>query len=178
MLWQFDWSTIRAGHHLPKRRVRDWAGLPIALLMVLAILGPAAPAMAACQDLLADNTYRCRVKADDADNFVDCFSFVTPGALSEDFDLFSLSLDGTLGCDCKSAGTFAAPRFGRANAFHCVTPPDFGLGLAFEGRVNRRGRQLLAEAVNDTGTSFRLRCVRVSACELPAVPQGAAAPSW
>ena len=175
---QFDRSIIRADNDLPKRRASDLAGLPIAILMALAILGPAAPALATCQDLLADNTYRCRVKADDEDNFVDRFSFTTPGELSEDFDLFSLSLDGTLGCDCKSTGTFAAPRFGRANAFHCVTPPDSGLGLAFDGKVNRRGRQLLAEAVNDTGTSFRLRCVRVSACELPATAQGTAAPSW
>ncbi len=154
--------------------------------VMLAALGAAvvttvlasADAQANCQDLLGSRIYRCQIKPDTTERFVDCFQFINPGTQSEDFDLFSDVFIGLLSCDCKSRGGFADPGFGESNSFHCVSKSDAAFGLAFEGAVKRQGRRLTGQAVNDSGISFVFRCDRARACELPLSTQGAPKASW
>jgi hypothetical protein len=145
------------------------------LLVVL----PALQAEADCQDRLDNRVYRCSVKSDAGSSFNECFRFTSPGNQSENFDLALDGLDGTaMSCDCQAEGNFSNPEFGEADSFHCVTPPFFNLGLAFEGEVKRRGRRIDGEAVDHTGASFLFRCDRRQDCELPVSTLGAPSASW
>jgi hypothetical protein len=170
-----------SGYSSDKMEHPRQSGSPILAAMVAAVLMIVFPSLdvrANCQDLLDSDTYRCRVKSDDEDRFTDCFRFASPGTQSEDFDLFSDVLGGVVACDCKATGTFAAPNFGAANSFHCVTTSAAEFGLTFEGAVRRAGRIIIGQAVNDTGISFIFRCNRATSREVPLSTLGAPAASW
>lgn len=145
---------------------------------VILIFLPSLEAKANCQDLLDNDTYRCRVKADDDDRFTDCFRFASPGTQSENFDLFPDLFGSVMACDCKATGTFASPNFGAANSFNCVSTSAAPFGLTFEGAVRRAGRVILGQAVNETGISFIFRCARAPSCVVPAATLGAPTASW
>ena len=105
----------------------------VAAVLAAMLMVPSLDVRANCQDLVDDNIYLCRVKNDVDLRFSDCFRFAAPGSQSEDFDLFSDSLDGVLACDCKATGNFASPVFGAANSLHWVTPLRFGSGARGRG---------------------------------------------
>jgi hypothetical protein len=151
---------------------------PASLIVLACMVLPVAPAKAACDDLLSNNTYECRVKGDEGERFSDCFEFTAPGEQSTAFDLFPETYGSVMGCDCKAEGTFGRPDFNASNSFHCVSATDAEFGLAFDGDVRRQGRRIVGEGINDTGSSFVFRCVRVDSCSLPQSAQRSRAPTW
>ena len=154
------------------RRGRPASSIALVAAILMAIW-PSFEAKANCQDLINSDTYRCRVKDDDGGRFPDCFRFNSPGEQSEDFDLSIDQAGGSVGCDCKTAGTFISPKFGVANSFHCA-----GLDLAFEGAVRMGGRVIVGQAVSELGDSFFFRCTRNPNCALPVSTLGASERPW
>lgn len=111
-----------------------------------------------CEDVLNSNVYSCEVKSDFGTQFEDTFRFVSPGNLSEDFDLTVDGLPGQIqGCECKARGRFRNPIFNASPSFHCVSGSGVFLGISFEGRATSR-RIRRGEAVNEFGNSFVIQC--------------------
>jgi hypothetical protein len=115
------------------------AALTFALVAIMAV--PMAQAQN-CQDLLANNRYRCQVKTELGFQFEACFQFKSPGILSNKFDM---SVDGgpafftTLECECKAKSDFNNPKFNQSTEFLCGNEQ---YGDAAEGKAGGHGRKI------------------------------------
>lgn len=137
-----------------------------ALFAISIILTPISihAASPSCQDLLANNIYRCHYKEEPDNPFVageDCFRFQTPGTQSEDFDLESNQL-GILGCDCGPKGPSQNPSFD-SKEFLCVTPASSGYNFTLHGTVS--GPKIKkGHLMDQLGESYAFECELDSAC--------------
>lgn len=95
-----------------------------------------------CQDLLANNRYRCQIKTELGAQFEACFQFQSPGSLSGKFDM---SVDGgpdlftTLECECKAKSDFNDPKFNQSTEFLCGNEQ---YGDAAEGKAGGHGKKI------------------------------------
>jgi len=111
-----------------------------------------------CQDILANNLYRCQVNAEVLGPFESCYQFVSPGTLSPKFDLV---IDGTghFGCTCKAKGKVDDPHFNASKEFFCVEPVNYSLAEALEGKVTGNGKKIKGGFVsNQSGVSGVIEC--------------------
>ena len=95
-----------------------------------------------CQDLLANNSYRCQVKTELGSEFEACFQFESPGSLSGKFDLTveaGPEFRTTLECECKARGDFNNPQFNQSTKFLCGNEQ---YGDAAEGKVGGQGKKI------------------------------------
>jgi len=143
------------------------AALTFALVTIAAV--PMAQAQN-CQDLLANNRYRCQVKTELGAQFEACFQFVSPGSLSTKFDL---SVSGgsyfltTLECECKAKGSFNHPKFNQSTEFLCGNEQ---YGDAAEGKAGGQGKkisngQYFYNATSDRSDVFQ--CTLDATCAIP-----------
>jgi len=115
------------------------AALTFTLVAIAAV--PMAQALN-CQDLLANNRYRCQIKTELGSQFEACFQFISPGGLSSKFDM---SVDGgpafftTLECECKAKSDFNNPKFNQSTEFLCGNQQ---YGDAAEGKAGGHGRKI------------------------------------
>jgi hypothetical protein len=115
---------------------------------------------AGCSTAIGSNVYRCTVTPESGAAFEDCLRFLSPGDVSDRFDLTPDQLGITLGCTCKAAGSSRRPRFQGSAAFEC-TADDF----AFEGVVRRKGKSIAnGFASTAAGASFIFGCRIDPAC--------------
>jgi hypothetical protein len=144
-----------------------------ALLLVL-LLAAATDARLAyaenCQDLLANNRYRCQVKTELGAEFAACVQFTSPGSLSSKFDM---TTDGgpnfgtTLECECKAKGSFANPQFNAANKRFLCGNQQYGDAAA--GTVGGHGQKITNGQYffNDpTDLSYIFQCTLDPACQI------------
>jgi hypothetical protein len=112
-----------------------------------------------CQTKLDNNAYDCEVKSSFGSPFMSCFQFVSPGSVSDNFDLDVSGL-GDLGCSCNPTGTFNKPKFnGSQKSFDCVGT----IGFDFTGMAS--GKKLTGRVSSSIGDSFVFKCTkRSSAC--------------
>lgn len=148
-------------------------GVTMALLVVLvgARIGTAgrydaptgierAAAGAPCGGGLGNNVYRCTVRPEAGDPFDDCFRFVSPGDVSDHFDLLPDQLGIVLGCTCKVGGSAKRPRFDSSPAFECT-----GEDYTFEGVVKAKGKKIKTGFISTAaGASFVFACAVDAAC--------------
>lgn len=133
------------------------------------VAGPAKVLAANCQDLLANNLYRCRVNGESTGLFEDCFQFTSPGVVGSKFDLTIAGLEGTLECGCKATGSVLNPKFNASTAFLCGNAE---FGDAFEGKVSGNGKKISKGQVflnDDPDESFVFECVLDPTCSAPAL---------
>jgi hypothetical protein len=135
--------------------------------IALTAMGQGRAQAKSCTELLSSESYRCLVRSSFQTEFEDCLRFTTPGAVSQNFDLAVQELEETLGCACRTRGSFRRPRFGTATDFHCVTPPEAANAASFAGKVAAKGRRLKKiQAVTSTGDTFVLECILDPTCDV------------
>lgn len=139
-----------------------------------AAIGPnTSHAATTCENLLANNVYRCHMKTINPDSgdeidFDDCFRFSSPGTLSSHFDLSVDLLEIPQGCDCSATGSFKNPKFSASKEFHCTTDTS-GSGYGFRGKVVGNKIQK-GQAIGSSGDSYVYECDLVSACAVSPAP--------
>jgi hypothetical protein len=144
-----------------------FAALTCALITLAAV--PVARAQN-CQDLLANNRYRCQVKTELGSQFAACFQFKSPGNLSSKFDM---SVDGgpdfgtTLECECKAKSDFGDPKFNQSTEFLCGNQT---FGDAAEGKAGGHGRKITNGQYFFNSTpdlSYVFQCTLDATCFVP-----------
>lgn len=141
------------------------------LLFATASTPSPAHAAATCQDLLANNRYRCTFNSEIGGLFEDCFQFVSPGVEGTKFDLvFSEGeSEETLACECKATGSLAKPKFNASTSFLCGNEE---FGDAIEGKVGAKGQKIAKGQFffnDDPDESLVFECVLDPTCTAPAL---------
>jgi hypothetical protein len=91
-----------------------------------------------CEDLLANNVYRCEVRSDAGFLNDDCLRFNSTTPIeSSNFDLSIDLLGDTLECSCKTTGSFKSPTFDSSKEWVCTTPDT---GYVWGGKVAGKGK--------------------------------------
>ena len=123
-------------------------------------------AQATCESLLADNVYNCDVKVETGDTFNDCLRFHSAAPVkSTKFDLSIDLLGDSLGCSCKTTGSFKSPHPDASKEFLCTTSTvPGGGGATWSGKVKANGKISNVQAVFETGVSYIFVCVPDPAC--------------
>jgi hypothetical protein len=154
---------------------KSWSMIGAALFAAGLGLQPAeADAAGICQDRLANNVYSCAIRSEAGARFQDCFRFSAPGAISDDFDLFSDDFNDVVACDCRTRGTFEQPEFGTSLMFQCVSNASESFNVAFQGRAGRN-RITKGQAINSFGDSFVFQCSIDPDCDIGVAPAVAGA---
>src|SRR5262245_17640562 len=122
-----------------------------------------------CQDLLANNRYRCQIKTELGSQFEGCVQFQSPGSLSSKFDMItsgSSVFATTLECECKAKSDFNDPKFNQATEFLCG---NLEFGDAAEGKAGGHGRRITNGQYffNDptTDVSYVFQCTLDATCQ-------------
>ncbi len=154
------------------RKSQIYVGCFVAILtLILVACGGLGESFAGdCMDFLGNKTYSCSIKRDDGAVFKEnCFRFSSPGEGPGDFDLRIENSEFPLTCDCKAAGSFKYPRFGKSVSFHCITklsssPTSI---LSLEGKVARKGGKIKdGNWINNSGETLVFECVEDPTCSL------------
>lgn len=143
-----------------------------ALLLIPAVGPSLARAATNCQDLLANNSYRCQVNDEIHGQFETCFQFVSPGVAGTKFDLVDDETGDTLECECKATGSVKNPKFNASKAFLCG---HAGSGDAVEGKVSGNGKNIAKGQFffnDDPDESWVFECVLDPACHTSTLTTG------
>jgi hypothetical protein len=146
----------------------------IAGLFSLFLIATADKAQAAnCQDLLANNLYRCRIASELGELFEDCFQFVSPGVVGTKFDLSLFGGEEILECECKANGSVSKPKFNASTAFLCGNAE---FGDAVEGKVSGNSKKITKGQFffnDELDESLVFECVLDPACSAPTLTTSA-----
>ncbi|MBI3800396.1 MAG: hypothetical protein HY268_25900 [Deltaproteobacteria bacterium] len=141
------------------------AALTFALVAIAAV--PKAQAQN-CQDLLANNRYRCQVKTELGSQFEACLQFSSPGSLSSKFDMITEGpeFQTTLECECKAKSDFNNPKFNQSIEFLCGNEQ---YGDAAEGKAGGHGKRITNGQYFFNSTpdlSYIFQCTLDATCQI------------
>jgi hypothetical protein len=143
------------------------------LFSFLLIATPEKAQAANCQDLLANNLYRCRIASEFGGLFEDCFQFVSPGIVGSKFDLNLIGGEETLACECKATGSVLKAKFNASTAFLCGNAE---FGDAIEGKVSGNGQKITKGQFffnDEPDESLVFDCVLDPTCSAPTLTTSA-----
>jgi hypothetical protein len=113
-----------------------------------------------CETILSNQAYDCTVTPSFGGQFTDCYSFIFPGVISSNFDLFPTELGATLGCSCNPSGSSKKPKFNQSKQFSCVGDAS-GTQFTFEGKVAGNGKKITGgRDASSTGITYIVSCLR------------------